>query len=146
MAKGEPGFEQRATLRYEGHNFERHPSEFQPTDYILPKDITKIDGLDISILYIALSYEEFENRFREIIRTCLKQKQTEPKYELIFLASDLVKHRDDLKSGLRRLKALREGFSANITKIVVKSPDESVIDIEPNVFSSGVEFQKIDSK
>ena len=113
----------------------------------LKKDITAIDNSDIEFLFLDLKQPIF---FKEILGALagLYKSETGHNLELnlVFNIDDFGKDLNDKKNNLRRLKALLEYPPRNtaIDSIVVKGKEkEETVVIEPNVFSSGIKFEKL---
>lgn len=113
------------------------PSRIEVLNHVLQTRPDDFDGLDASMLFLDESYEGFRDKIKKL------GKQGKA-FELVFVVDDLGKTIDERKMRLRQLKALLEDERTNkvISKITVKGSADTK-DIEPNVFASGVYFEKL---
>lgn len=106
-------------------------------------NIESVSDIDISFLLTVMPYSEFTHALRAITEAYQARTGKPLETELIFSIADpnIEKYWRDEQGFLRFLKALNEGrYGKHFKKIVVKGP-VGTVDIEPNVFASGIKFQ-----
>lgn len=105
--------------------------------------VESVSALDISFLLTHMDSLEFMDVFEQITTEYKKKTGQELKTEIIINIDDpdIALRGGDKINFLRFLKALRENsrLREHISDIVVKGP-KGTVDIEPNVFASGVRF------
>ena len=127
-------------------------SEFNrgPVYSVDTNDINSFNDLEMSKLLVEMIKNKertfYEETFVTLARKCQKERGQISQVDLVFLGDDLGSNEQEMKSNLRYLKAIIEDSVMNkyIKNIVVKSPNPDFTKIEPNVFCSGVTFQKIE--
>jgi len=103
--------------------------------------------LDVSIFFVNLDMFLFHDVLRVLARNFKKVNNGKlPELNLVFVIDDLGDSQDKKRGNLRRLKALLEEgrHEYGIKSIVVKGTKrEEVVDLEQNVFASGVRFEEL---
>ena len=128
---------------------EREQSQLSEGQYYLEAtlaNIETIDDLDLSFMITVMSGFELSDAIRKIGKAYQEHTGKKLETDLVFNISDpnIKKHWREEIGFLRYLKTLKEGNSKiKFNKIIVKGP-VGTIDIEPNVFASGITFQKIE--
>lgn len=107
-------------------------------------DPKKVDGSDVSSIFAKKDYADFIAYFHELIKGYQKITKTDPEYDLVFIDEDFGEDETDIVAKLRSLKALRDSADGRyITRAVVRSRNKDFVKLEPNVFSSGIDFELI---
>lgn len=115
----------------------------------LIKDIDNLDDLDLSTIYVEEGYAGFMDMINKYVGWRRKNNDNTPKiFRLVFVIDDVgdaYKLRG-LKTILDNMIYLRNKPGGNIRlEITVKGHDrEKEINIEPNVFASGVKWEPLD--
>lgn len=119
--------------------------EFVKDEFEEFNDIETIDGIDISMRFEKLSYVKFLEYFREAVTFYKAKTGQDPEFDLVFLGEDLDDSDERIIAKLRSLKSFKDSQNGKYIKdIVVKSRNKNFVNLEPNVFSSGIRFELLE--
>ena len=113
-------------------------------------DIASLNDLDVSLMLVEMIKTgsdyicaEFTERLDDLVKKYQKVTGKMPSFDLVFVAEDLGSTNEKKKGWLRFLKAILEGYVTKSVRSITVKGNPSIMDIEPNVFASGVKFEEL---
>lgn len=111
----------------------------------MEEDIEAFNAQDVNLLFLNLDSFDFKDKMRDLLKKYEVATGQKPKFDLVFVADDLGRNDDEKRANLRRLKAMKEStcFLHGVVEDIVVKGDHSIVDLDANVFSSGVRFEEL---
>jgi len=119
--------------------------DFAPHIASVEAKIESLSDIDVCLLFLrAKDTFVFRDVFRSWVKMYKEEIGNDPEFHLVFVADDLGGDDETKKRKLRFFKSMREdGMYRKYVKSITIKGERSIVDLEPNVFSSDVRFEEI---